>query len=204
MLPLALAAAVAACAPRAPALVGEVVPVRIPPTALPAGYHKIVFDYVYRDPDGSLKGDGAARLASPDSIRLDFFLNNEAVGDAIIIDDSVREARPKLARQLLPPTPFLWAALGVLRVPAAADTAARVDGDTLRIEIAGHPAWRATFLGSELLRLDLIDDGRIPQSVVRVPGASVRFSDARAYRSLSLTLRATDTLSPFDAAIWRW
>jgi hypothetical protein len=199
----ALAGAAAACSPLAPALTGSVAPVRIPSGALPPGYHKLVFDFAYHDPDFSLKGDGAARLASPDSMRLDFFVNNEAAGEAVIIDDTLRDAHPKAARQLLPPVPFFWAALGVLRVPPAADTVARVDGDTLRIEIGTHPAWRATFMGTELLRLDLIDDGRIPQSVMRVPGAPVRFRDARAHRSLEITVRATDSVPPFDAIIWR-
>ena len=199
----ALAFAAAACAPKAPPLAGAVVPVSLPHTALPPGYHKIVFDYAYKDADGSLKGDGAARLAPPDSVRLDFFVNGEAAGDAVIIGDTVRAARPKLARELLPPAPFLWAALGVLRVPPGADTAARVDGDTLRVEIAGHPAWRATFMGPELLRLDLIDDGRIPQSLTRAPAEPIRVRDARAHRSLTLTLHPADSVAPFDAAIWR-
>ena len=196
------ALAVSACAPRAPALLGSVAPVRIPSAALPPGYHKVVFDFAYKDPDFSLKGDGAARVASPDSMRLDFFVNNEAAGDAVLIGDTLRAANPSVARKLLPPVPFFWAALGVLRVPASPDTAARVDGDTLRIEIGTHPAWRATFMGTELLRLDLIDDGRIPQTVMRVPGAPVRFRDFRAHRTLDITVRGTDSVPPFDATIW--
>ena len=115
---------------------------------------------------------------------------------------SLRATDGFAARKLLPPVPFFWAALGVLRVPASPDTAARVDGDTLRIEIGTRPAWRATFMGRELLRLDLIDDGRIPQTVMRVPGAPVRFCDFRAHRTLDITVRGTDTVPPFDAAIW--
>ena len=175
---------------------------RIPTTALPPGYHKLVFDFAYKDPDFSLKGDGAARVAAPDSMRLDFFVNNEAAGDAVLIDDSLRAANPSVARKLLPPVPMFWAALGILRVPPAPDTSARVDGDTLRIEIGSHPAWRATFMGSELLRLDMIDDGRIPQSVMRLPGAPIRFRDYRAHRSLEITVRTTDPVPPFDASIW--
>jgi hypothetical protein len=200
---VAAAALAAACSPRAPQFSGAPVPARLPAPALPAGHRKLVFTFSYKDPDVSLKGEAVARTAAPDSVRLDFFVNNEAVGDAVIIGDSVIAARPKLAKQLLPPLPFVWAALGIFRVPPAADTAARVDSDTLRIEIAGHVTWRAAYLGPELVRLDQIDDGRIPQSVVRVPGVSVRFRAARAGRTLDLTVGQVDTLPPFDASIWR-
>jgi hypothetical protein len=192
-----------ACSPRAPALRGEVVPVRIPSPSLPRAYVKTVFTYTYRDADVTLRGEGAARTAPPDSVRLDFFINNETVGDAVLIGDSLYHARPRVARTLLPPLPLLWAALGVLRTPRGPDTAARVDSDTLRVEIAGDPAWRATFMGPELLRLDVVEGGRIPQSVVRVPGVSVHFEASRAGRSLDLSIRRVDTLSVFDAAIWR-
>ena len=197
------ALSIAACAPRAPALRGAVVPVRLPPPALPDGHLKTVFDFTYHDADVTVHGEGVARTAAPDSVRLDLFLNNEAVGDAVMIGDSLRQARPKLTRKLLPPLPFLWAALGVFRTPGSADTTARVDSDTLRIEIAGDPAWRATFMGPELLRLDLLENGRIPQSVMRVPGVRVHFAAPRAGRTLDLLLRRVDTLPAFDASIWR-
>lgn len=192
-----------ACAPLAPALRGDVVPVRLPSPTLPAGHLKTVFEFTYKDADVTLRGEGVARTAPPDSVRLDLFLNNEAVGDAVLIGDSLLQARPKLTRRVLPPLPFLWAALGVFRTPASPDTAARVDSDTLRIEIAGDPAWRATFMSSELLRLDLLVDGRIPQTVMRVPGVRVHFAAPRAGRTLDLVVRRVDTLSSFDASIWR-
>ena len=201
---LALGAlSLAACVPRAPVLRGTVVPVRIPSPTLPAGHLKTVFDFTYEDADVTLRGEGVARTAPPDSVRLDLFLNNEAVGDAVLIGDSLLQARPKLTRKDLPPLPFLRAALGVLRTPPSADTAARVDSDTLRIEIAGDHAWRATFMTSELRRLDLIEQGRIPQSVMRVPGVRVHFAAPRAGRTLDLVVRRVDTLPSFDASIWR-
>ncbi len=193
----------AACPPRAPALRGEVVPVHLPAPALPAGHLKTVFAFTYHDADVTVRGEGVARTAAPDSVRLDLFLNNEAAGDAVFIGDSLLQARPRLTRKLLPPLPFLWAALGVFRTPGSADTTARVDSDTLRIEIAGDPAWRATFMGPELLRLDLVEEGRIPQTVMRVPGVRVHFEAARAGRTLDLVVRRVDTLPAFDASIWR-
>ena len=200
---LAGAALAAACAPRLPPLRGDVVPARVPAPALPAGSRKIIFEYTYKDTDVTLRGDGAARTTAPDSVRLDFFVNNESVGNVIVIGDSLVQTRPKLARRLLPPVPLLWAALGVFRVPPARDTAARVDSDTLRIVIAGAPAWRVTFMGTDLLRLDLIEDGRIPQSLVRVSASHLHFDAPAAGRSLDLFIESVDTLPSFDASIWR-
>ena len=201
-----IAAAVAfaaSCSPRLPPLTGEVVPARVPVPSLPAGSRKLVFEYRYHDSDVTLRGDGAARTTAPDSVRLDFFVNSENVGNVIVIGDSVVQARPGISRRLLPPVPLLWAALGVFRVPPARDTAARVDSDTLRVEIAGAPAWRATFMGTDLLCLDLIEDGRIPQSLIRVSATHLHFEARAAGRSLDLIIQSVDTLPPFDASIWR-
>jgi hypothetical protein len=192
-----------ACSPLAPPFRGDVAPVRLPATRLAPEHLKTVFAFVYHDADVTLKGDGVARTAAPDSLRFDWFVNNEAVGSAIVIGDSLLVAQPRMTRRLLPPLPFVWAALGVLRTPSAADTLARVDSDTLRIEIAGDPAWRATFMGPELLRLDLLKNGRIPQTVRRVPGASVHYESPRNGRTLDLTVSRVDTVTAFDAAIWR-
>ena len=199
----AAAVLAAACAPRLPPLTGEVVPAKVPVSALAAGSRKIVFEYTYHDSDITLRGDGSARTSAPDSVRLDFFVNNESAGNVIVIGDSIVQARPKLSRRLLPPVPLLWAAFGVFRVPPARDSAARVDSDTLRIEIAGAPAWRATFMGHDLLRLDLIEDGRIPQSLTRVSATHLHFEAPAAGRSLDLIIQRVDTLPPFDASIWR-
>jgi hypothetical protein len=106
-------------------------------------------------------------------------------------------------RSYLPPVPFLWAALGRLAVPPASDTAARVDGDTLRVEIGRDPAWRATFAGDELRRIELIDGGRIQQWVSRDSAGHVHYEHERARRTLDLTVTRVDTVPAFDAAIWR-
>jgi hypothetical protein len=200
---LAVAALAAACSPRAPLFSGAPVPAHLPAPSLAAGHLKTVFQFTYDDNDVTLQGEAVARTAAPDSIRLDFFIRNESVGEAVVIGDSLVAARPSVTRRIIPAMPFVWAAMGVLRTPPAADTAARVDSDTLRIEIAGHDTWRAAFWGNELVRLDRIDDGRIPQSLARVPGATVRFHSVHPERSLELTVKQVDSLPPFDASIWR-
>lgn len=198
------ALAVSACAPKAPPLVGTPVPVvRIPDAELPPVHRQLTFDWSYRGPDFRAKGDGAARVAPPDSVRLDFFVGEGMGGGrAVLIGDELAIPGDKRVRAYLPPVPLLWAALGRLHVPPAPDTVARVDGDTLRVEIGREQAWRATFVHGVLRRLEQIAGGRIPQWLAR-DGASIRYEQERQHRTLELTIVRVDTLPGFDAAIWR-
>jgi hypothetical protein len=200
--------ALSACAPKAPPLVGVPAPAVLPAAQLPPVHRKIVFHYDFSDPDFRLRGEGVARVSPPDSVRLDFFVNNQGAGRAFLIGDSVRVPQGAAPmRGLLPPPPLLWAALGRLDVPAARDTIARVDGDTLRVDIGRDEGWRATFAGGSLRRLDRLDGGRIPQWVARAGegplDGPVHYEEPRAHRTLDLTILRVDTLPGFDATIWR-
>lgn len=205
LIAVAASLAVAACAPKAVPLRGAPAPARIPSTELPPVHRQVGFLWTYADQDFRVKGEGAARVAPPDSARLDFFVDEGLGGGrALLIDDRLSTPGPSdRVRDYLPPAPLLWAALGRLRVPAARDTVARVDGDTLRVEIGRDPAWRATFVRDDLRRLELIDGGRVPQWVTREPGGRVHYENARARRRLDLTITRVDTLPAFDATIWR-
>src|SRR5919202_761827 len=59
-----------------------------------------------------------------------------------------------------PPPPLLGAGLGRLAVPAAPDTVARVDGDTVRADIGRTTKFRAAFVGGELVGLERLERGR--------------------------------------------
>jgi len=194
----------AGCAPRATVLGGTPAPARLPSTELPNVYRKVVFVWKFRDGSYNARGDGVARVAPPDSVRLDFFVNNEPTGYAILIGDSIQiPSRSRVSSDALPPPPLLWAALGRLRVPAVADSDARVDGDTLWVDIGRDPRWRATYLGGDLRELQLIKGGRVPQVVERQPSGDARYTHASAHRTLDITVLRVDTLPGFDAEIWR-
>lgn len=195
----------AACAPRARPLGGIAAPAsRVPAAQLPPGHHHVVFRWKYEDPDMSAQGEGVARIASPDSARLDFFVDPGAgAGYALLIGDRLDAPGIALVRRYLPPPPLLWATLGRLHVPAAGDTTARVDGEVLRADIGGDPTWRATFSGARLLRLERIDGGRLVERVVRETDDAVRYEHLVARRSLSLTVTRRTEVAPFDASIWR-
>jgi hypothetical protein len=197
-----LALGASSCNPKAPPLVGAVVPARIPRAALPPVHRTIIFEWSYRDPDLQARGEGAARVAPPDSVRIDLFLGGVGSTRATLIGHALRVPGGALIRNLLPPPPLLWASLGRLDVPPAPDTVARLDADTLRVDIGRDPRWRSTFIGDSLAGLMLIDGGRQQQWVVR-RDSTVHYEHVGGRRTLRLRIVRVDTVPPFDDEIWR-
>jgi hypothetical protein len=192
-----------ACIPKARPLAGVPTTAKIPAIEIPAGHTRFVFNWKYEDSDIHAAGDGAIRAAFPDSARLDLFVAGGFGGaTAVLIGDELRAPGPNAIRRMIPPPPLLWAALGRLAGPAAADTTARLDGDTLRVDIGRGTVWRIAVVGGVLARVDRIDDGRVVQSVVRADARHVRYSDAAARRSLELEITSVDSNADFDASIW--
>jgi hypothetical protein len=202
----ALALIAAACRPpRVEPLSGAVAPVQmLPKGTLAEGRRKIVFQWELRDGDILARGDGVARIASPDSVRLDFFLGGGMGGGAaVLIGDSLRVPGPDLVRKLVPPRALLWASLGRFDVPAEPDTVVRVDGAMLRADIGAPVHWRATFRGDTLSRLERVDGGRLQEWVERSTDHKVQYRNEAARRSLSLVILQSDVVAPFDPSIWR-
>lgn len=199
----ALVLIVACAPPAAKPLGGALAPmVALPSSELQPGYRQVVFDWEFEQGDARMRGEGVVRIAPPDSARLDLFLaGGYGGGAAILIGDSLRAPLVESARRLIPPAPMLWAALGRLAIPAAADTTVRVDGSTTRADIGAAPVWRVEFQGSRLARLDRIDDGRVRDFVSK--GAREMVYESFSPRS-KLTLRITrdEPVMGFDAKIW--
>jgi hypothetical protein len=194
----------AACGPKVAPLEGTLAPARLPRTELPAVNQRIRFTWAYEDLDMRGRGDGVARVSPPDSVRLDLFLaGGNSGGRAVLIDNDLRAPGGLMIRSFLPPPPMLWAALGRLHIPPAADTSIRVDGDTTRADIGRDPRWRVTFVGHDLRRLELIQGDRLQQWMERAPHRTVTYRHLRANRALDLTIIRIDTVPGFDATIWR-
>lgn len=150
------------------------------------------------------RGEGVARVASPDSARLDFFVDpGVGAGYALLVGDRLDAPGIALVRRYLPPPPLLWATLGRLHVGPARDTVVRVDGDTIRADIGAEPIWRAAFAGGRLVRLERIEGGRVVERVVRGTDDGVQYEQLSARRSLSLSVTRRSEVPPFDASIWR-
>jgi hypothetical protein len=209
-LPLAALAAVAvsACAPRLRPLEGAPAPASFPRATLPTGHRRVVFDWQLQDADIAARGEGAARSAWPDSVRMDFFVAGGAgSGAAILVGPDLRlpSRGDALTRRVVPPAPLLWATVGRLAIPALPDTIARVDGDTLRADIGTPVAWRVIFVRDTLARLERIEGGRVIEWVERASpyGRSrVRYRNEPNRRQLDLTVTRFDTTGGFDPGIW--
>lgn len=199
---LAATLGMGACAPALRPLTGAPAKAALPRAELASGYRQIVFDWELEDRELSGRGEGVARVAAPDSARLDLFLaGGFGSGAAVLIADSLQVTGGSVARRFIPPPPLLWAALGRLAVPAATDTTARVDGELLRVDIGKPANWRLTFRRDSLVRVERIRGGRIIEWVER-NGANVRYRSEEARRALSLTVKRVLEVSPFDASIW--
>jgi len=203
--------AVAACVrPRLSPLSGTPVPAgKLPRASVAPGHHKLVFDWELDDREMSGRGDGAARIAAPDTARLDFVLSGGyGSGAAILVDDTVRTpphvTGGDLIRRLVPPPPMLWAALGRVALPNLPDTVIRVDGTTLRADVGRPVAWRLTFHGDTLFRTERVEGGRVAEWVERSDPAHIRYRNEGSRRSLKLTITRSDEVPGFDASIWRF
>jgi hypothetical protein len=195
--------ALAACAPRLAPLGGEVAPVALPRTELTAGHQQIIFDWEYSDPDMNGKGEGVARVASPDSARLDFFLAGGLVGGAaVLIGDSLQIPVMDIMRRLIPPPTMLWASLGRSVFPVTRDTAIRRIGEFLRADLGKPVEWRVTFRQDTLIRLERVSGDRVLEWVDRAADNRVTYRQESARRVLKLHITDVYTVRNFDASIW--
>ena len=179
-----------------------------PPSGIPRieliGSRHIVFRWEFGQESMIARGEGVARLAAPDSARLDFFVDGGfGSGYALLFGDRLVAPGGDLVRNMLPSTPMLWAAVGRLAVPPARDTVATVDGGVLHADIGREPRWRITVGDGRLTSLERIDDGKVSESVVRSPDGSVRYVNSKGNRMLRISITREETVPGFDASIWR-
>lgn len=215
-----LAAVVAGCAPGIEPLVPvDAAPVDrasvvawSAPTA-PAGPAVHRFKWLYRDGRQSAGGRGSARVAAPDSVRVDARgplgqgrSSGVVVGDSILWaepEDNLIEAAPNVA--------LMWALFGVAREPGPGTT-------LLGLERPGFTAWRIIEgpdtleyvrepergrLRAELRRAGQVvgrteatrdESGRLKSARLTVPSVPAR---------LDLTFLSTETPSePFAPDVW--
>ena len=193
------------CAPRLGPLPGVPAPATLPRAVVPPGHHRVVFQWELQDPDITARGEGAARIASPDSARLDFFLaGGMGSGAAVLIGTELRlpSRAEDLSRRLVPPPPLLWGALGRLAIPAVRDTVVRSDGNVLRADIGNPVEWRLTFMGDTLRRVERVSGGRIQEWVERFADGRVRYRHEVSHRQLDLLITRSDEVSALNPEIW--
>lgn len=194
---------VAACAPKARPLSGTLAPERkLPAIELASGHRRIVFRWDYEENALIARGEGAIRTASPDSARLDLFLNSGvAVGRATLIGDKLTATNQAQVERVLPPAPMLWAALGRLAIPALADTVVTIEGDMVHADIGRPAVWRVTLKGNRLMRLARLSGGRIAEVVTRDESGRLLY-EVPGRRKLWLGITRDEEVPAFDASIW--
>ena len=199
-----IALAAFACAPRARPLAGTVAPERALPVIELVGKHRrIVFRWDYEENAFMARGEGAARISSPDSARVDLFLNGGiAVGRAVLIGNKLRATNQEQVERFLPPPPLMWAALGRLAIPALPDTVVTVeDGDVIRADIGRPVTWRVTIKGNRVMQLVRLSGGRIAEMVTRDAGGRLLY-EVPGRRKLWLGITRDEEVPAFDASIW--
>jgi hypothetical protein len=98
----------------------------------PDGNRQLRFKFKFKDPKGKVGGRGAARIAAPDSLRLDmrgpFGLGK---GAAMVVGDSTEWIRgPDAIKRIVPDFRLMWSMLGFTRPPPeAAVLSAHESGD---------------------------------------------------------------------------
>lgn len=192
-----------ACAPAVRPLAGVPAPaMSLPALELAPGHRRVVFRWDYEENSLIARGEGAMRIASPDSARVDLFLTGGiAVGRAILIGDSLTATNHAQVSRFLPPPPLMWAALGRLAIPPLPDTTVTVEGDLLHADIGRPAAWRVTIKGNRLMRLARLNGGRFVELVTRDDGGRLLY-EVPGRRKLWLGIIREEEVPAFDASIW--
>ncbi|MBC7564408.1 MAG: hypothetical protein H7305_16025 [Gemmatimonadaceae bacterium] len=176
----------------------------LPVIELPRHSQRIVFNWQLRESELEVHGEGAARIAAPDSARIDLFVSGGlGSGAAWVIGDQMRLDAPDALRRVLPPPAFLWAALGRFAVPAGRDTLVARTDSLLTVDIGPEPRWRLAILGGRITKLERADGDRVVDRLERKGDASLVYYHSPTRRQLTLTITRVDSVAPFDASIWR-
>lgn len=167
----------------------------------------------WRSDDGSLQlsGNGAARVAPPDSLRVDMAASL-GLGRATVIMAGQRvEAQPQaVVDRILPDRFALWALLGYMKLPAAASTVEKMeDGDRIVWRITDERGRITLFemRGNVLIGATREDQGRTTSALQLTRDASGILSRAQLTdfgRSLRIDIEITgrEASEAFAADTW--
>ncbi|MCC7055482.1 MAG: hypothetical protein IT355_19580 [Gemmatimonadaceae bacterium] len=176
----------------------------LPVVELPPHRQRIVFSWRLQEAELEIRGEGAARIAAPDSARVDLFVaGGLGSGAAWVIGDQMRLDAPDALRRVLPPPAFLWAALGRFAIPPGRDTLVAWSDSAVTADIGPEPRWRLALRGRRITRLERAQGDRVIDRLERRDDGSLVYFHAPTRRQLTLTITRVDSVAPFDASIWR-
>jgi hypothetical protein len=168
----------------------------------------------WRSDDGriALSGQGAVRVAPPDSMRVDVAVRL-GVGRATLIlaGEGVAAEPREIVEQVLPDRFALWAALGVIRMPDGADTVGRLEDGARTLWRAAASDGRTTTFelrGDTLVGVTREVDGRGVARLWLTRGADGRVARAQVtdlQRGARFEVQITGSApsEAFPSEIWR-
>ena len=180
---------------------------------LPRTTTAIRFRWRYEDERVKYAGRGSARIAPPDSARLDVSAAlGVASGAGVVVDDTMVWGRPEdLLARFVPNYDLMWAMFGVARVPPPGAT---ITG----AERAGERAWRYAHGGDTLIyRLTSGDPALLEAEVRRgsdvIGRVETRLGSAGLPTStrlvvpsgparLDITFENIESVAPFPPDLW--
>jgi hypothetical protein len=210
-----------ACGPRAP---GSLVPVGAAPVdraqveawaagSSAKGHQLHRFRWQLQDERGAAGGRGTARLAAPDSVRLDVSGPlGSGRGSAVVVGDSALWTDPEdVIERLVPSFPLMWAMFGMMRLPPDGAALRGLSDSSVTVWEAASGAdtvaWVRQRAPSRLLaevraagkvvgrvETELAPDGRPLSSRLTVPSVPAR---------LDLTFTSSTASEPFPGSLWR-
>ncbi|HET7109941.1 MAG TPA: hypothetical protein VFI41_03625 [Gemmatimonadales bacterium] len=179
----------------------------------PEAHQVLKFRWQIQDDRGAAGGRGSARVAAPDSVRLDVAGPlGSGRGAAVVVGDSAQWTDPPdIIHRLVPSYPLMWAMLGVMRSPPA-DAAARGLEDSTGVR------WQWSS-GTDTVRYALAQSGATLRAEARKGGELVGWvettfsADNEPRRSqlvapsastkLTLTFSESESPDSFPPDLWR-
>ena len=196
----------------APPLRADEVAAWVAPT-MPSAHRLYRYRWLYRDERSSVGGRGSARVAPPDSARLDVAVAlGVASGAGVVVNDTMLWGRPEdLLARFVPDYDLMWAMFGVARRPPAGAAISGMAEGPVR-------SWRYADGGDTLAyRLSSGDGARLEAEVRRggkVIGrvetqlspaglpSSTRLDIPSGPARLDITFESIDSVAPFPTDLW--
>lgn len=209
-----------ACGPRTP---GALVPAAAAPVdraqveawavaSSPEGHQLYRFRWQLQDERGAAGGRGTARLAAPDSVRLDVSGPlGSGRGSAVVVGDTALWTDPDdVIERLVPSFPLMWAMFGMMRLPPEGAALRGLSDSSVTIWEAAEGADTVAYVrqrsparllaevraGGKVVgrvETELGPDGRPVSSRLTVPSVPAR---------LNLTFTSSTASEPFPGTLW--
>jgi hypothetical protein len=178
---------------------------------LPSSPKQAQFGWALDEAGSRFSGRGVARYQAPDRFRLDLFgPRGETYLAGALVGETPRVPPQVMQRFRLPSPALLWAAVGVVRPPAAARLASAVDEGgrvTVRYDLGPEGTLEYHARGGRLESVRRLKGSAVQESVELERSAggairSARYRDWPALRNLNLTLESSADAAPFSDDVW--